>query len=78
MLYDIQPYSGYEEPFDAIGVLSGRPNKDKIIQGEVINTIIPHAFFGEIVHNIGDYFNYCVTSPTAKRNGDMRYAPDSC
>mmetsp|Transcript_22274 Transcript_22274/g.27337 ORF Transcript_22274/g.27337 Transcript_22274/m.27337 type:complete len:138 (-) Transcript_22274:871-1284(-) len=78
MLYDIQPYSGYEQSFDEIGVLSGQPNHDKVINGEVINMLVPHCFAGEIIQNIGDHFSYCVTSPTAKRNGDLRYAPDSC
>ena len=40
--------------------------------------IVPHCFTGEIIQNIGDYFSYCVSSPSSKRFGDMRYAPDSC
>lgn len=78
MLYDLGPYSQYEEQFDPIGLLSGRPNADKTISGEVINMIVPHCFTGEIIQNIGDYFSYCVSSPSSKRFGDMRYAPDSC
>jgi len=78
MLYDIQPYSGYDAQFDPIGVLSGRPNRDKVIFDEVINMLVPHCFAGEIIHNIGDHFSYCVSSATSKRDGDLRYAPDSC
>lgn len=78
MLYDLEPYSGFEEKFDPIGLLSGRPNADKIISGEVINMIVPESLTGEIIQNIGDYFSYCVSSPSSKRFGDMRYAPDSC
>lgn len=59
-------------------MLSGSPNKGKVISGEVINTIVPACFSGEIIHEIGDYFNYCVSSASAKRDGDLRYAPDSC
>merc|ERR1712051_642627 len=78
MLYDLRPYSTYEEPFDPINLLSGSPNAGRTISGEVINMIVPHCFQGEIIQNIGDYFSYCVSSPTAKRFGEMRYAPDSC
>ena len=78
MLYDLEEYSGFEEPFDPIGLLSGHPNQDKIISGEVINMIVPHSFTGEIIQDIGDYFSYCVSSPSSKRFGDMRYSPDSC
>lgn len=78
MLYDLEPYSSFEEQFDPIGLLSGHPNADKTINGEVINMIVPESFTGEIIQNIGDYFAYCVSSPSPKRFGDMRYAPDSC
>lgn len=78
MLFDMQPYSGYDAPFDAIGVLSGSPNRGKVIHGEVINMLVPQCFSGEIIHNIGDQFSYCVSSSSAKRDGDLRYAPDSC
>lgn len=78
MLYDLEEYSMFEEPFDPINILSGQPNASKKINGEVINMIVPHCFSGEIIQEIGDYFSYCVSSPSSKRFGDMRYAPDSC
>ena len=78
MLYDLEPYSGFEEPYDPISILSGRPNADKTISGEVINMIVPQAFTGEIIQNIGDYFTYCMSSPSSKKFGEMRYAPESC
>jgi len=59
-------------------VLSGSPNRDKVIKGEVINAIVPYCFTGEIIQNTGDYFSYCVSTPTANRFGDLSYAPDSC
>jgi hypothetical protein len=69
MLYDLEPYSGFEEPFDPIRLLSGAPNGDKIISSEVINMIVPESLTGEIIQNIGDYFTYCVSSPSSKRFG---------
>jgi len=33
---------------------------------------------GELVQNVGDYYSYCASSPSSKRFGDIRYAPDSC
>lgn len=78
MLYDLEEYSQFEEPFDPIKILSGQPNADIKIDNEVINMIVPHCLAGEIIQNIGDYFSYCVSSPSSKRFGDMRYAPDSC
>lgn len=32
----------------------------------------------EVYKNIGDIFTYCVTSPSAKVNGDLKYKPGSC
>lgn len=49
MLYDLEPYAGYEEPFDPISLLSGAPNRDKIISSEVINMIVPESLTGEII-----------------------------
>lgn len=78
MLYDLEEHSAFNEPFDPINLLSGQPNANKMIEGEVINMIVPNCLSGEIIQEIGDYFSYCVTSPTSKRFGNMRYAPDSC
>ena len=78
MLYDMEPYSSFEDPYDPIGLLSGHPNADKTISGEVLNMIVPHCFQGEIIQNIGDYFTYCISSPSPKRFGDMKYQGDTC
>lgn len=78
MLYDLEEYSQFEEPFDPINILSGQPNANVKIDNEIINMIVPHCLSGEIIQEIGDYFSYCVSSPSSKRFGDMRYAPDSC
>lgn len=49
MLYDLEPYSMYEDAFDPVGLLSGAPNADKTISGQVINMIVPHSFSGELI-----------------------------
>ena len=33
LLYDLEPYSSYEERFDPVGLLSGAINEDKVIYG---------------------------------------------
>ena len=78
LLLDLKEYSGYKEPYDPIGILSGLPNADKMIESEVINIIVPYCYTGEIIQKIGDYFSYCVSTPSAKRFGDLRYQPDTC
>lgn len=78
MIFDMEDYSDYSVPFDPISVLSQSVNSDMQIDGQIINMIVPAAFKGEIIQNIGEYFSYCVTTPSYKRYGNLRYAPNSC
>jgi len=49
-----------------------------MIEGQILNMIVPQSFQGEVYNNIGDYFTYCITSTTPKRFGDLKYRSDSC
>ena len=74
----MEEYSQIHEPFDKVGLLSGRPNKDVMIDSSVVNMIVPACFKGEIIQEVGDYFTYCSSSPTPKRFHDLHYRPNAC
>lgn len=78
MLYDMEDYSDFSTPFDSLGVISHNPSPDKIIEGQIINTIVPHSLSGEVYENVGDTFTYCVSSLSPKKFGDFKYKSNSC
>jgi hypothetical protein len=45
---------------------------------EIINSIVPHSFHGDVFQNVGESYSYCVTSATAKTFDDMVFAANSC
>lgn len=67
MLFDLIPYSQYDEPFDPLQLLSQDPTASINIKGEVINTIVPASFKGDVFHDIGDYYTYCIKTQSSKR-----------
>jgi hypothetical protein len=54
MIYDMEESSHYSEPFDYLTILSGKPNEDMIVDGQIINVIAPSGLRGELFHQAGD------------------------
>ena len=78
MIHDMEPYSQFEDLFDALNILSEDPNPGHIIRGQILNLVVPQGFQGDIYNVIGDHFTYCITSATPKRLGDIKYKAQSC
>lgn len=60
MLYDIQAYQIYEEPFDPNSIYSAGVNKDNIVKAQLINLIAPEGLRGLAYEDIGDYVSLCL------------------
>lgn len=78
MIHDMEPFSHFEEPFDPVDILSGHPNPDYYVDGQILNMIVPQGLQGEVYSSIGDHFTYCISSATPKRFGDLKYSANSC
>ena len=78
LLLDMEQYSHFSEPFDSLEILSGQPNHGMMVNSQIINLIVSQSLQDEIFQNIGDKFTYCVTSPTDKRLGELKYKQDVC
>jgi len=74
----MEQYSHFSEPFDSLEILSGQPNHGMMVNSQIINLIVSQSLQDEIFQNIGDKFTYCVTSPTDKRLGELKYKQDVC
>jgi hypothetical protein len=48
MLYDLEEFSGYSQPFDTLKIISNQPNPGLIIESQVINTLLSDGLRGEI------------------------------
>jgi hypothetical protein len=49
MLEDLIPYSGFEEKFDPLGLISQKPNwASTTMESQIINSLVPHSFHGEL------------------------------
>ena len=78
MIHDMEEYAHYENPYDELNILSEHPNPDHKVEGQIVNVVVPQGFQGELYNNIGDHFTYCITSPSTKRLGNLRYKANSC
>ena len=78
LLLDMEEYSHFSEPFDSLDILSGQPNQGMTVNSQVINLIVSQSLQDEIFQNIGDKFTYCISSPSPKRLGDLKYRQDVC
>lgn len=54
MIYDLEGTSKYSELFDQFSILSGQPNQGLVVDGQVINAIVPSGLKGELFHKAGD------------------------
>jgi len=43
MIHDMEEYSSYSEPYDAISLLSQQPNRNMQIDSQILNMIVPHS-----------------------------------
>jgi len=78
MLYDLEPYSKYEELRDPLELITQKPNKGQVIKSEILNIVAPHAMKGETFQNVGDMFTYCLSSNSAKIDGELKYKANRC
>lgn len=49
-----------------------------IVDSQVINSILPYGLKGEIFHDAGDYFSYCLSTDNKRVVGNLSYKPDQC
>jgi hypothetical protein len=78
MIYDLEGTSHYSELFDQFSILSGQPNQGLVVDGQVINAIVPSGLRGELFHQAGDYFTYCISTKQPRVFGQLLYKPGTC
>lgn len=78
MIYDLEEISHYSELFDQFSILSGQPNQGFVVNGQVINAIVPSGWRGELFYQAGDYFTYCISTKQPRVFGQLLYKPDTC
>lgn len=78
LIHDLEEYSEFEVPFDRVSLISDNPDSSRIIQGSLINMIVPAGFQGEVYDKIGDYFTFCISTETSKVFDGFKYLPDTC
>lgn len=78
MLIDLSEESASVESYDPIHLISNSPVRDLMIESETINVIMPFSLHGEVYHDIGDHFTYCLKTASPKRYKDLRYPANSC
>jgi hypothetical protein len=48
MIYDLEETAPFTQPYDQLKIISSQPNKDQMVDTQVINTIMPSGLKGEI------------------------------
>lgn len=48
MLYDMEDYAGFVQPYDTLNIISSQPNAGLVVESQVINTLLPEGLRGEI------------------------------
>lgn len=78
MIYDMEEYEHFEQPFDKLGILSQRPNSEEIVTSQIINSIMPIGLQNEIYQKSGDIFTYCISTDKPRIHGNLKYKQDTC